>query len=74
MGEAFRDREKMFEPKRISVAEVRRRMQADDGLMLVCAYDEDRAFQLSRIPKAIPFPEFQTRKASLPKDQGLVFY
>ena len=62
------------EPDRIPVEEVRQKLDEKSGLLLVCAYEEDKTFNLSKIPGAISWSDFQSRKDSLAKDQDLVFY
>ena len=62
------------EPERVPVEEVRRKLGEKSDLLLVCAYEEDRTFNLSKIPGAISWSEFQSRKDSLAKDRELVFY
>ena len=62
------------EPDRIPVDEVRQKLGSESGLLLVCAYEEDKTFNLSKISGAISWSEFQSRKDSLAKDHDLVFY
>ena len=62
------------EPDRVSVEEVRQKLGEDGGLLLVCAYEEDRTFRLSKIPGATPWSGFQSRKDSLARNHELVFY
>jgi hypothetical protein len=58
---------------RVSPAEVRRKLEAGQAL-LVCAYESDTKFQRVALEGAIPFSEFQKRKPSLPSDFEIIFY
>jgi hypothetical protein len=64
----------MSQPKRISVAEVRNKLQSGAQTLLVCAYPSDVKFEQAALDGAISFGEFERRKASLPRDVELVFY
>ena len=64
----------MTEPDRISAQETRRKMLGSDDVLLVCAYEDDKSFLLSRLEGAISLPDFLSRCASLPHDRELVFY
>ncbi len=64
----------MTEPERISVQETRRKLLGDDDVLLVCAYEDEKSFVLSRLEGAISLPDFLSRCASLPRDRELVFY
>ncbi len=64
----------MSEPRRVSAAEVRRKLQSGAPTLLVCAYPSDAKFQQARLDGAISFREFETRKASLPRELEIVFY
>src|SRR5215207_1699349 len=52
----------------------RQRMTSGAGALLVCAYDSDQKFQEHRLAGAIPFSQFQSRVATLPKDKEIIFY
>ena len=59
---------------RISAKDVRRRMASAAKPLLVCAYDsEDRLLEME-LDGAMSWPAFQSRLASIPKDQEIVFY
>ncbi len=64
----------MSETKRVSVREVRNKLQSGAPALLVCAYPSDAKFQQAPLDGAISFNEFESRKASLPRDIELVFY
>jgi hypothetical protein len=58
---------------RIPVKEARERVRAGKAL-LVCAYEDPATFETMRLEDAISIQEFRTRRASLPKDQEIIFY
>jgi len=64
----------MAGPRRISAQQVRRRLQSGMPTMLVCAYPDDAKFAQVALDGAVPFSEFERRKASLPRDFEVVFY
>jgi len=64
----------MSEIRRVSVHEVRRKMQSGAALLLVCAYATEEAFQAMHLEGGISFPAFLKRFPSLPKDADIVFY
>jgi hypothetical protein len=53
--------------------DVRARVQAGQAL-LVCAYESDEKFRDTGLDGAIPFSEFERRKATLERDAEIVFY
>jgi len=59
---------------RISARALHRRLEKDDGTLLVCAYESDDRFREMEIEGAIPWSAFQSRLPSLPLDQPIVFY
>jgi hypothetical protein len=63
----------MSTAKRVSVQDVHSKLQSGQAL-LVCAYESDVKFRQAALEGAISFSEFQSRKASLPRDVELVFY
>ncbi|HKB34891.1 MAG TPA: hypothetical protein VKD72_00460 [Gemmataceae bacterium] len=63
----------MSAPKRVSPQEVRSNVQSGRAL-LVCAYESDVKFRQAALEGAVPFSEFERRKASLPRDREIVFY
>jgi hypothetical protein len=58
----------------MNVREVRNKLQSGAQTLLVCAYPSDAKFQQAALDGAISFSEFESRKASLPRDTELVFY
>lgn len=64
----------MSQPKRVNVREVRSKLQSGAQTLLVCAYPSEAMFQQTPLDGAISFSEFESRKASLPRDVELVFY
>ena len=63
----------MAEIERISVADARKKVQANQAL-LVCAYADEAKFNAARLDGAIPLASFEARAATLPKSQELIFY
>jgi hypothetical protein len=63
----------MAEIERVDVADARGRVQARQAL-LVCAYTDDAKFNSARLEGAIPLASFETRAATLPKEQEVIFY
>ena len=59
---------------RISARALRHRLTKGRGTLLVCAYDSDDRFRELELEGAIPWSAFQSRRASLPFDQEIVFY
>lgn len=49
-------------------------LQAGEPTLLVCAFEDDRAFARMKLQGAISFSEFQSRLPSLEKNQPIVFY
>jgi hypothetical protein len=64
----------MSAPKRVNAQEVRSKLQSGGQILLVCAYESDVKFRQAALDGAIPYSEFERRKASLPRDLELVFY
>jgi hypothetical protein len=64
----------MSAPKRVSVQEVRSKLQSGGQVLLVCAYESDTKFRQTSLDGAVSFSEFERRKASLPRDLEIVFY
>jgi hypothetical protein len=63
----------MADVERISAEEAYKRVKAGQAL-LVCAYeDEDKCRRLN-LDGSISFTTFQSRAASLPKNQEIIFY
>jgi hypothetical protein len=63
----------MSAPKRIGPEEVRRKLLLGKAL-LVCAYESDTKFRQAALDGAISLADFETRKASLPRDSEIIFY
>ena len=63
-----------MEAVRLSVAEARRKLQAGEPTLLVCAYPEDEKFKAVELEGAIPFSEFEKRLPSLALDHEIVFF
>jgi hypothetical protein len=64
----------MSAPKRVSVQDVRSKLQSGAPILLVCAYESDAKFQQTALEGAVPFSEFVRTKASLSPDLEIVFY
>lgn len=60
-------------PRRVSVEEVRRKLQEGAPLVFVNAYP-DSAYRRSHLEGSISMGEFLGRLPSLPKDAEIVFY
>ena len=63
----------MSEPKRIGVEEARSRVRGGKAL-LVCGYEEAEKCAPMHLEGAISIQEFRARRASLPRDQEIIFY
>lgn len=63
----------MAEIERISVSDARSKVQRNQAL-LVCAYPEEAKFNAARLDGAISLASFESRVATLPKSQEIVFY
>ena len=72
IGEAAERRITMDVP-RIAPAEVRRRVQNGQAL-LVCGYEDERKCRAMALEGAITLNELKRRHSSLPKSQELIFY
>ncbi len=64
----------MPDPLRVSAQEVIARRSAGKPVLLVCAYDDDQSYHLSKLEGAIPYSEFKARQASISKEEEIVFY
>jgi len=64
----------MSVPKRVSVQDVRSKLQSGEPILLVCAYESDEKFRDTALEGAISFSAFQRRKASLSRDAEIIFY
>lgn len=63
----------MADVERISVEEARRKAKANQAL-LVCAYEDDAKYRKLNLDGSISLVSFQSRVASLPKTQEIIFY
>jgi hypothetical protein len=59
--------------ERISVEEARRKVTANQAL-LVCAYEDDAKCRMVNLDGSISLTSFQTKAASLPKSQEIIFF
>ena len=46
----------------------------NDGALLVNGYDDDERWELTRVPGAISYMEFQRLSEELPRDSEVMFY
>ena len=63
----------MAKVARITPLEAHARVVAGQAL-LVCAYEDPSRFAEIRLEGAISIQEFRARRASLPRDQEIIFY
>ncbi len=63
----------MADVERISAEEARRRVDAKRAL-LVCAYEDEAKCRMINLEGSISLTSFQSRLASLPKTQEIIFY
>ncbi len=59
--------------KRISPAEVKRKLQSG-STFLVCAYEDETKCKQIRLQNSLTLQEFRSRLGSLPKSQDIIFY
>lgn len=59
--------------ERISVEEARRKVQADQAL-LVCAYEDEAKCRMANLDGSISLTRFQSGVASVPKSKEIIFY
>ena len=59
--------------ERISVEEARRKVTANQAL-LVCAYEDDAKCKALALEGSMPLTAFQSKAASLPKNQEIIFF
>jgi len=64
----------MAEATRIGPAEVRARLQAGTGTVLVCAYEDEAKFRRARLEGAISLTALKAQLPSLAKQTEIVFY
>jgi len=58
---------------RISVEDARRKVQANQAL-LVCAYEDEAKCRMVNLEGSISLTGFQARAGSLPKTQEIIFF
>ncbi len=63
----------MIDAPRISAQEAHKRVAAGHAL-LVCAYEEPEKFAALHLDGALSIQEFRKLRATLPKDQEVIFY
>jgi len=63
----------MADIKRISVQQAHAKSKAKEAL-LVCAYEDEAKCRMVNLEGSISFTNFQSRAASLPKTQEIIFY
>ena len=63
----------MADVERISVEDARRLVDAKRAL-LVCAYEDEAKCRMINLEGSISLTSFQSRLASLPKTQEIIFY
>jgi len=59
--------------ERISVEEAHRKVTANQAL-LVCAYEDEAKCRVLNLEGSISLTNFQTKAASLPKNQEIIFF
>ena len=59
--------------ERISAQQAHAKTKANQAL-LVCAYEDDAKYQRLKLDGSISFASLQSRAASLPKTQEIIFY
>jgi len=65
--------EVMADIQRISVQQAHAKTEANQAL-LVCAYEDEAKCRMLNLDESISFATFQSRAASLPKTQEIIFY
>jgi hypothetical protein len=63
----------MADVQRISVAEARRKVKANEAL-LVCGYDDAEKYKKLNLEGSISFSSFQSRLSTLSKNKEIIFY
>ena len=63
----------MAEVARIPVEEAQKKIKAGQAL-LVCAYEDEAKCRMVNLDGSISLTSFQSRVASLPKTQEIIFY
>jgi hypothetical protein len=60
--------------QRISVNDVRQKLGRRDGLLFVCAYDDDQKWKDAGVMGSMPYSQLQAKLGTLPKTQEVVFF
>jgi rhodanese-related sulfurtransferase len=60
--------------QRISVSDVRQRMDRGEEFLLVCGYDDEQKWKDSGVTGSVSFGQFQAQLADLPKNKEIIFY
>ncbi|MEW6252261.1 MAG: ArsR family transcriptional regulator [Planctomycetota bacterium] len=60
--------------ERISADAVRRKMDAGEDLLLVCAYDDEQRCADVGAEEALTSPQLRARLGQVPKDKEIVFF
>ncbi len=63
----------MADIERISVEQAHQKVKANQAL-LVCAYDDEAKCRKVNLEGSLSLTSFQSRVASLPKTQEIIFY
>ena len=63
----------MADIERISVEDAHRKVAANQAL-LVCAYEDDAKCRMVNLEGSMSLTSFQSKAASLPKDQEIIFF
>jgi len=63
----------MADIERISVGDAHRKVAANQAL-LVCAYEDDAKCRMVNLEGSMSLTSFQSKAASLPKDQEIIFF
>jgi hypothetical protein len=64
----------MTVPRRVPAEEVRRKLEANDNMTLVCAYDDEEKCRQIEIPGSISLAEFVRNFPESPGAREIVFY
>lgn len=62
----------MASARRITPSEAQKRIT--EGALLVCAYDNEQAFQQNQLRGAISLQEFQAQRSSWDTSKEIIFY
>ena len=63
----------MADVEQVSVEEAHRKVETNQTL-LVCAYEDEAKYRKLNLDGSISLGSFQSRVASLPKTQEIIFY